>query len=384
MNYNNLIKKYKTPFFVYDIDILKQRINYIKSKLNYKIIYAVKANTFILPYIDELVDGYEICSFGEFEICNKLNLPSHKFIISGVNKDKKSIEYMIKKYDDLKYTIESYNQYKMLCNLAKKYNRKINVLIRLSSNNQFGVSETDFEKIVSLKNTNINILGLEYFSGTQKESIKKINKEIDYIISFVDYIEKKYNIVLEEIEYGTGSKVSYFINEEFDEETYFNNLNTALSKTYKKVSLEIGRSIVASCGFYFTKVADLKTNKNDNIAILDGGINHLVYYGQTMAMRIPYFDLYNKKSGIKKIYTLYGSLCTINDIIIKNIELTKLSIGDVFIFKNTGAYSSTEGINLFLSRELPKIIINKDGNNYLVRNNIKTSKINCPKERKCV
>lgn len=381
MNYEYLIKKYKTPFFVYDVNILKQRIHYIKSKLNHKIIFAVKANSFVLPYIDDLIDGYEICSFGEFEICEKLGLPTSKFIISGVNKEYKNIDYMMKKYDNLKYTIESYHQYKIISKLCKKYKKRVLVLIRLTSNNQFGVSEEIFEKIVAEQDKNIKILGLEYFSGTQKDSIKKVQKEIDYMISFVDYMEKKYNIILDEIEYGPGSKVSYFVNEEFDEDNYFDLLSQSLSKIDKKISLELGRSIVATSGFYFTRVADLKNNKNDNIAILDGGINHLVYYGQTMAMRVPYFDLYSsQKSTSKKLYTLYGSLCTINDIIIKNIEVDELKIGDTFVFKNVGAYSSTEGISLFLSRELPKIIIKKEDNYYLVRNNIKTSKINCPKK----
>ena len=64
--------------------------------------------------------------------------------------------------------------------------------------------------------------------------------------------------------------------------------------------------------------------------------------------------------------------------LIKNIELNELSIGDTFIFKNTGAYSSTEGIALFLSRELPKVVLVKDNHDILVRNNNKTSVINCP------
>ena len=110
-----------------------------------------------------------------------------------------------------------------------------------------------------------------------------------------------------------------------------------------------------------------------------GGINHIVYYGQTMAMRIPYFDLYQEeKSDIIDTYNLYGSLCTVNDIIVKNINVNKLSLGDVFIFKNVGAYSSTEGISLFLSRDLPKVVLYKNKEIKVVRDNLKTSEINYP------
>jgi diaminopimelate decarboxylase len=124
----------------------------------------------------------------------------------------------------------------------------------------------------------------------------------------------------------------------------------------------------------------MKTNKNGNYAILDGGINQLVYYGQTMAMRIPYYDIYPEKSDKnEKIYNLYGSLCTVNDIIVKNIGVNGLEIGDTFIFKNVGAYSMTEGISLFLSRDLPKVVIfNRNKEYIVVRDTVKTSSINYP------
>lgn len=383
MKYKELIDKYGTPLYLYDSNELQRRIKYIKSKLdsNYKIIYAVKANTFIIKELDELIDGYEICSYGEYEICKKLGIDNRKFTISGVHKDKKSITNILND-DTSKFTIESFNQYMLLRELTEKYNKKINVLIRLTSGNQFGVSEEEFKKIIELNNGNdyITIKGLEYFTGTQKHLIKKINNEIDYIVSFINDVEKEFGIVFEEMEYGTGSPVFYFQEDEFDENTYFEELNNALSKIKnKKVSLEIGRSIAASCGEYITSIVDMKSNKLGNTIILDGGINHLVYYGQTMAMRKPYFDLFPKRNEEIRIYNLYGSLCTINDIILKNIELNEPKIGDYFIFKNVGAYSVTEGISLFLSRDLPKVILyDIKGKYHLVRSNTKTSEINFP------
>ena len=108
-------------------------------------------------------------------------------------------------------------------------------------------------------------------------------------------------------------------------------------------------------------------------------MNHLVYYGQTMAMRVPHFDIFPKRDCPKVTYNLYGSLCTINDIIIKDVTVNKLQLNDTFIFKNVGAYSSTEAIALFLSRELPKIIIcDSKGNYHVVRDALKTSEINFP------
>ena len=46
-------------------------------------------------------------------------------------------------------------------------------------------------------------------------------------------------------------------------------------------------------------------------------------------------------------------LCTINDILVKRLPLGGLEIGDVLVFEQAGAYCMTEGIALFLSRDLP-------------------------------
>jgi len=383
INYESIIKEYGTPTYLYDINTLIKRVEYLKSKLKgCNLVYAVKANTFIAKEIEKHVERFEICSPGEFEICHKLGIDHQKMVISGVYKDFDTINYMISNFDDIgKFTIESVNQWKLLDELTKKYNRHINVLIRLTSGNQFGVNEDDFRYILENNNNELmEIDGIEYFSGTQKHSIKKVNREIDYLIEFSNIIEQEYNIRIKEIEYGPGLPIFYFQDDEFDEETFLTEVCEATSKIKDKVvSLELGRSIAASCGSYLTKVVDMKTNKNGNFTLVDGGIHHIVYYGQTMAMRIPYFDVYPKRKGELNTYNLYGSLCTINDILVKNIQVNDLQVGDVFVFKNVGAYSSTEGISLFLSRDLPKILLcHENGKIDVVRDITKTSTINFP------
>ena len=384
MNYQEVIEKYGTPSYVFNIDELKKRIEYLKDKLSlkYDLVYAVKANTFISKEIENEVARYEICSPGEFDICNKLNILRNKMVISGVYKDRLTIENMIKNYDDiLKYTIESISQYELLDELTTKYQRKINILIRLTSGNQFGVTVEEIKKIITDNhNPLITIDGIEFFSGTQKHSLKIISKEIDKLINLVDTIENEWNFKIKEIEYGPGLPVYYYQDDVFDEDEFLKEVKNILDKIKNhKVTLELGRSIAASCGSYLTKVVDMKSNKFANYAILDGGINHLVYYGQTMAIKVPYFEIWPRRTADLVNYSLCGSLCTINDFLVKNINVRKLEKNDVFIFKNVGAYSCTEGISLFLSRDLPKVILYQNEKFKLVRENVKTSELNFPK-----
>ncbi len=400
-----ILKKYETPIYVFDIDKLKQRIRFLRENLTNRLelCYAIKANTFIVKEINDDVDRFEVCSPGEYSICEESSITPEKIVISGVYKTPSVIEYMITSNKKIgRYTVESQEQLKLLDELSKKHNVKLNVLLRLTSGNQFGINEEDIEEIISKKDsyTNLNFEGIQYFSGTQKRTNKRLQKEIDYLDEFLARLEEKYNYIVEELEFGTGFPVHYFQGEEFDEVEFLKEFSNGIDNMkYKgKIVIELGRSIAASCGYYLTKVVDKKTNKCQNYAILDGGIHHLVYYGQTMAMKFPHLEIYqlrdntnieqddnkeereNKKTeqdnNNTEAWNLMGSLCTINDIIIKQYPVSNLQVGDVFIFKNTGAYCMTEGISLFLSRELPEVALLKGGKLKLVREAFETYTLN--------
>lgn len=77
-------------------------------------------------------------------------------------------------------------------------------------------------------------------------------------------------------------------------------------------------------------------------------------------------------------WSLCGSLCTTADVIVRQATFSKLKIGDVLAFANIGAYSVTEGIHLFLSRTMPRILLYKgEGNVEMARDFLETSLLNC-------
>ncbi|MEG1896207.1 MAG: diaminopimelate decarboxylase, partial [Oscillospiraceae bacterium] len=108
---------------------------------------------------------------------------------------------------------------------------------------------------------------------------------------------------------------------------------------------------------YLSRVADIKNNNGTNYCIIDGGINHISYYGQTLAMKIPVIWQLNEAQQSSETYTVCGSLCTTADVIVRKVPLSGLKIGDTLAFCNMGAYSITEGIYLFLSRRMPRVVL---------------------------
>ena len=383
----SVLEKQKTAFYVFDARVLSERVGHLKKQLPSKIrlCYAVKANPFITKELDDSVERFEICSPGEADICRKLDIDSSKMVISGVYKTPEVIEELVSDNAFCGiFTAESLRQYDLLCRLSDKYSRKLNVLLRLTNDSQFGMNADDIESIVRDRcmHANITLKGIQYFSGTQKTSVKKYRRELVMLDGFLNKLKDEYSYEAEELEYGTGFPVSYFRGETLDEPALLESFSNIINEmSYSgQILLEIGRSIAASCGKYYTHIVDIKTNKGISYALIDGGMHHLVYFGQQMAMKQPYLSVVGKDAVVQdKLWTVCGSLCSMNDIVVKQLPLPDIEVGDVICFENTGAYCMTEGISLLLSRDLPAVyIIKEDSSIYRVRKTFETKGINFP------
>ena len=385
----------QTPAYIFDQAALAERAAFLKKHLpaGVSICYAVKANPFLVKEMASLTERLEVCSPGEEEICRRMGVEAEKLVISGVYKTPDVMERMVRE-DALSaegkascgriYTIESAGQASLLAGLAKKYHTVLPVLVRLTSGNQFGMDEEDVFRLWKEKPEGLAFLGLQFFSGTQKTSLKKVKREFDSLAAFLLRLNDAGEEV-KELEIGTGFPVSYFEGGELDEEPYladFSELLCGLSFP-GRITLEIGRSLAACCGTYLTTVVDTKTNRKENYAILDGGIHQLVYYGQMMAMKMPHLQVLPERSGEEeeKLWNLCGSLCTVNDVLVKQLPVRGLKVGDCIAFGDAGAYSMTEGIALFLTRDLPAVWMRQaDGAFRCLRNRGETVDLNCPKE----
>ena len=387
---NNPIPNSETAFYVFDIDRLLQRAAYLKKKLSERVelCYAVKANTFIIGEFIGKIGRFEVCSPGEAEICTALGVDDKDMVISGVYKTPSVIEKMVAEHDGRIYTVESLTQFEMLRSLSEKYDRVLPVLLRLTNDSQFGMDSGEIKNIIAerSKYKNLDIHGLQFFSGTQKTSIKKLKREVCKLDELLTLLREEYGFESKELEYGSGFPVAYFEGEDVNEEELLKGFSDIIDSMQNKVKivLELGRSMAACCGSYYTHIVDIKHNKGQNYILIDGGMHHLVYFGQHMAMKQPIFSVCGKENKPNTAeWNICGSLCSMNDIVAKQVSLPDVSIGDLLCFENTGAYCMTECISLFLSREIPAVYLKKADEYQLVRKSFETSALNMPNiERK--
>lgn len=378
----------QTPYYVFDTDEFAKRAAMIRAALDCKggrripLCFSIKANPFLLHRLPEGLDHVEVCSPGELEICIALGVQPESIIYSGVMKEKCDIERAVS-YGAGILTCESIRHATLISEVmieciqegaheAEFAETKAQVILRLTSGNQFGMSLEDIEYIISHPDEfkGIEVMGIHYYSGTQK-SLRKINKDLEKIKSALTGLKEKYGFEPQLVEYGPGLCVEYFEEDWQEREKQALDEAAEVLREFAEeypLGIEMGRFLAASCGKYYTQVKDLKSTGDANYAILDGGIHHLNYFGQRMAMQVPPIRVYggevsenDEKTGVELTqlpdtdYTLCGSLCTVADVLVREVKLKKLELGDVLEFGHCGAYSVTEAPALFLSRQLPAI-----------------------------
>ena len=360
-----------TPAYIFDSEEFERQTSIVKEQLGeIALTYSIKANAFLLNCLPDTIQHVEVCSPGELQICKKYGIEGKKIIYSGVNKEESDITDAISYGVDIA-TAESLKHVQLEQKVAKKFAIKQKVLLRLTSGNQFGMSEEDIHEILGKDWPNLEIIGLHYYSGTQKK-LKQINKDLTYLGDVIEDLKVKYKFKPQLVEYGPGLPVNYFIGDSLE---YLSDVVILLRDFSEKypLGIEMGRFLASSCGMYATKVMDIKQNDNTNYIICDGGIHHLKYYGQMMAMQVPEIEVLNFLSKEEKNYCLCGSLCTVADVLVRDVKLPTLQETTIILFKNCGAYSVTEGSSLFLSRKLPNVyLLDKQGTLNMVRDSVDT------------
>lgn len=354
-----------TPGYIFDLDVFRNRVRLVEKAFGEKVglCFSIKANPFLLKFLPGEFDKIEVCSPGELSICERIGVDLGKIILSGVNKTRKDVERAIDDGVDV-LTVESHLHLQLIHEAAKVRGKTVSVLLRLTAGSQFGMDRSDVLDIIANREQypHIRIVGIHFFSGTQKRKAAAIIKELDKLMVFFDEVKETHGFTLQRLEYGTGLAVDYFAADAEDQEAArLDAISDKIREVGEKTELtvEMGRFFAAPCGYYVNKVIDTKTCEGIHYAIVDGGLNQLKYDGQIQGMQIPNITHIpahaEEKDAMEQPWTLCGSLCTTADVLARNVAMKNLRIGDTLVFHRTGAYSVSEGMALFLSRELPEV-----------------------------
>lgn len=372
-NLFSVAERFGTPCFIFDEVQLARRMKAVRAIVpeDIRLCYSIKANPFLIPAMRRLVGTLEVCSPGELEICRQQGVSPDMVLFSGVNKTRADVERAM----DLgvtRFTCESPLHVRLIDEAARSRGRVYPVLLRLTAGSQFGMDERDFFAALDHRaaTPGIRIEGVHYFSGTQRKKLDGQRKELAMLCALSDRLKAEYGMETVRVEYGPGLYFPYFSHEDHsDTLAPLRELapDLAALAAHCELTIEMGRFFTSECGAYLTRVVDTKVNGGTAYAIVDGGIHHVNYLGGNMGMRVPIIEQSPAREGDMQPWALCGSLCTTADVLVRKAELHPLEQGDVLAFMNIGAYSVTEGPALFLSRDMPRIILRGETGDRLAR-----------------
>ena len=136
--------EFGTPLYVFHEEELRETTRRLENTLGKAagLCYAMKANPFLVKVMEQLVDRIEVCSMGEFAICEEQGIAPEKILVSGVLKKPGKLNAVLDKYGNAcLYTAESLQQFELLKTWAMEHEQEISVFPRLTSGNQFGMDQ---------------------------------------------------------------------------------------------------------------------------------------------------------------------------------------------------------------------------------------------------
>jgi diaminopimelate decarboxylase len=353
-------KKLPTPFYFYDMDVLRATLDDVKKeseKYGYIIHYALKANsnTKLLNFISSYGFGADCVSGNEIERAIETGFKKTDIVFAGVGKSDKEIETALRT-GIFCFNCESTAEIEVIDEIANRLNKTAQIALRINPNvdaqthkyittgieeNKFGLNLWELEEVVELitKQKNISLKGMHFHIGSQIKNMAAFKGLCARINELQEWF-LNHNINIEIINVGGGLGIDYEnpeIQPDFRE--YFSLFNELIEiLPNQKLHIEPGRSIIGQCGSLISKVLYIKNGRNTCFAIIDAGMTDLI--------RPALYNAYHKienltSSGTMEHYNVVGPICESSDSFGKYVELPESRRDDIFAIRSAGAYGET-------------------------------------------
>lgn len=362
MELTEQIKNIKTPYYYYNIELLKKTLDTVLAesrKHGFNVHYAVKANAnpVLLRLIRSYGLGADCVSGNEIARALECGFPADKIVYAGVGKSDEEIELALEN-DIFCFNCESLPEILVIEEIAQRMGKRARIALRINPNvdahthhyittgieeNKFGIYIYDLEQVISVVQTlkNVELVGLHFHIGSQITDMT-VFRGLCIRVNEIQGKLREQGILLSHINFGGGLGIDY--DQPYGEPVanfreYFDTFARFFEPaTHQQIHFELGRSIIAHCGDLIAKVLYVKEGKNKKFAILDAGMNDL--------LRPALYQAFHKIENIssdkpEEKYDVVGPICESADCFGKDVTLNATSRGDLIVIHSCGAYGET-------------------------------------------
>ena len=375
----DLAKKYGTPLYVLDEDLVRRNSRTYKGAIDkyYNgqglVLYASKALSckHIYKTVMEEGLGVDVVSGGELYTAHKAGFPMDKVYFHGNNKTYEELELAVT-LGVSHIVVDNASELYMLNEIAEKKGTVQNIMFRIKPgvdahthdfvktgqiDSKFGVALENgeafeiVEKALSCKSVNLD--GFHCHIGSQIFDVEPFCHSAEVMLEFIAEVKKRYGKEVNCLNLGGGFGVKYLESDDpISYDLYIKEVSQVVYKKAQELSLKVpfilmepGRSIVANAGVTLYTVGNVKDIKDVRKYVsIDGGMGdnprYILYgaeYTSVIANRAnaPYDDT----------ATIVGKCCESGDIIIENGRVQTIEEGDILAILTTGAYNYSMSSN---------------------------------------
>jgi diaminopimelate decarboxylase len=382
-----LCEEYKTPLYVYNENILRQRcrdltglISYPKFTVNYSL--KANGNLEILKIVRSEGLRVDAMSPGEIYINKLAGYKPEEILYISNNVDEAELKYAIEA--GVKISVDSVSQLELFgrINPGGKVAFRVNPghgaghhkkVTTAGKKTKFGIEMSYMPEVKRIiKQYNLKLIGINQHIGSLFMDGEAYLKSSGNILSIAREFED-----LEFVDLGGGFGIPYKKQEgqeRLDLKKLGNELTDIINawvKTYGKeieFKVEPGRYIVAESSILLGRVNAVKKNYGIKYIGTDLGFNVLirpVMYDSHHDIEI--YRESNMPSQKDEKVDIVGNICETGDIIAKERKLPEIFENDIIGVLDSGAYGYSMSSNYNGRLRPAEVLIDTEGNPRLIR-----------------
>jgi len=359
----------KTPFYLYDLDGLRGRIEKFTAELpaGSRCHFAMKANNnlHVLNVVRECGLGADVVSAGEMRLAiDQAGFSPRDVIFSGVGKTAEEIQFALK-CDIEQINVESLGELKRIAKIAAEQKKKARIALRMNPDvdvdthpyirtgfrdNKFGLdfgAVPEILRILKTSTAHVELQGLTLHIGSQIRDVEPFALAIRKTLDLYHELTAS-GFALKTFDVGGGLGIDYLSKDLAGDENTITSYGRILceifepelkSKAVECLYLEPGRILVARFGFLVCEVQYVKRTPYKNFAIVDSGMHHLIRPALYEAHHR--IKLLRESKAPTEVFDVVGPICESADILgLERVLPSDVDSGDRLVIYDAGAYGS--------------------------------------------
>ena len=389
---NGLAAEFGTPLYVYDQQTIDGAVQAYRDALSCHypgaagITYAGKAcmNVTIARLMAAHGLLLDCTGVGELHIARAAGVPRAQILMHGVNKSQADLQAGLTQAGTL--VVDNLPELERISQLAGGGGRTPALWLRVrpgyavdthlfhqtgQHDSKFGMDADECVGAVAFcQRTGLLVTGLHFHQGSHFHAAEEVVPALDMVCGLMDRLRRERNWLAQTLCPGGGWGIAYHEADLPHEsvEEYVATVAAALTEKLTSYSLplprlqvEPGRSLVARAGVAIYRVGTVKRAGGRRWLLLDGGmadnIRPALYEARYSAL--PVSDPVSR-TPISENAWLAGPYCESGDLLIEDLPLPEIEMGELLAVPVSGAYQLMMASN-YNGALRPAVVMLRDG-----------------------